>query len=130
MTERRVRIQWTEAAKKGLAGLPPTIRRGILQKADILLNSDPTRAFKGLSGPLHGLYSMPYSRYRAIYSVIEEKLSNGDHLVTVIVRFVATGIRKEGSRKDVYNLVQKLLRQGSIIDEDTSSRHDAPDEPE
>jgi mRNA interferase RelE/StbE len=44
-------------------------------------------------------------RYRVIYKVDGEK-------VTVLV--VTVGIRKEGDKKDAYELARRLMRQGLI----------------
>lgn len=44
-------------------------------------------------------------RYRIIYRVEEER-------VTVVV--VTVGLRKEGDKKDAYELAQKLLRMGLL----------------
>lgn len=44
-------------------------------------------------------------RYRIIYKVEDER---------VMVLVVALGIRKEGDKKDVYNLAKKLIRLGLL----------------
>ncbi len=44
-------------------------------------------------------------RYRIIYKVEDER---------VMVLIVALGIRKEGDKKDVYNLAKKLIRLGLL----------------
>jgi mRNA-degrading endonuclease RelE of RelBE toxin-antitoxin system len=108
--ERRT-IQWTDTAKECLAKLPQKVRRGLLDKADILLEcTDPKTAFKPLEGALEGYYRITYARYRAIYSVEEESLVSGDVLVHIVIRFVAAGIRKEGDKKDIYNFAMKLIK--------------------
>jgi mRNA interferase RelE/StbE len=112
---RRVTIQWTLTAKNGLAKLPHKVRRGLLDKANQLRNvDDPSVVHKPLTGPLNGYYRIAYSRYRAIYSVEEEKLANGDVVVRIIVRFVAVGIRKEGDKNDIYRFAQKLFQMGAL----------------
>lgn len=113
--KRRVSIQWTETAKRSLASLPRKVRRGLLEKADELLTcDDPREASKPLVGPLSGYYRITYSRYRAIYSVEEERIANGDVLIHVKILFVAAGTRKEGDKNDVYQFAMKLLRMGVI----------------
>lgn len=113
----RVSIQWTDAAKNGLAKLPLKVRRGLLAKAGELRTADdPAKAHKPLSGPLQGYYRICYSRYRAIYDVEREELPSGDVLQKVVVRFVAAGIRNEGDKNDIYRLAQKLLEMGLIPD--------------
>ena len=51
-----------------------------------------------------------YSRYRAIFTVQEEVLADGDKLLHLNVIFIAAGIRKELDKKDVYKLAQKLVK--------------------
>jgi mRNA-degrading endonuclease RelE of RelBE toxin-antitoxin system len=111
----RVSIQWTDTAKAGLAKLPPKVRRGLLDKANELRDSDnPESVHKPLTGPLQGYFRICYSRYRAIYSVERDSLSNGDVLVHVRIVFVVAGMRKEGDKQDVYRVAQKLL---TLLDE-------------
>jgi len=94
--KRRITVQWTRPAKERLATLPPKIRRAILEKTSALAKGDPRKAHKALTGPLRGYYSMKVSRYRAIYTVHEETLANGDTLLLVQVVVVAVGLRKAG----------------------------------
>ena len=107
---RLIKVQWTRPAKEKLAELPPKIRRAILEKTAALANTDPTRAHKPLTGPLSGYYSIKVSRYRAVYTVLEEQLANGDVLVFVRVVVVAVGMRKDGDKRDVYRLAERLVR--------------------
>lgn len=117
MSAPRVIIQWTETAKDSLARLPRNARKGLLAKADTLFDcSDPRNAFKPLTGPLSGYYRITYGRYRAIYTVEEEELTNGETVITIRIRFVAAGIRKESDKKDVYNFALRLLERG-LLDE-------------
>ena len=108
--KRRVTVQWTLPAKAKLGTLPPKIRRAILDKTKALADCDPRDAHKPLTGPLRGCYSIKVSRYRAIYTVREEKLANGDTLLLVQVVVVAVGMRKAGDRRDVYALAERLIR--------------------
>ncbi len=113
--ERRIVIQWTDTAKSQLALFDKKVRRGLLNKADALRHcSDPRRAHKALVGPLAGHFRMTYGRYRAIYSVKEEKLASGDVLVYVRVQFVAVGQRKERDKRDIYKVAEKMLGSGVI----------------
>jgi mRNA-degrading endonuclease RelE of RelBE toxin-antitoxin system len=108
--EVRVHVRWTETAKESLKGLPLKVRKGLLEKADELAEGpDPREWCKPLAGPLQGYYRIVYSRYRAIFSVKEEKLANGDKLLHLEVIFIAAGIRKEMDKKDVYRVAQKLV---------------------
>lgn len=108
--KRRVTVQWTRPAKEKLATLPPKVRRAILDKTIALADCDPRESHKPLTGPLRGYYSIKVSRYRAIYTVREERLANGDTLLLVRVVVVAVGMRKAGDRHDVYALAERLIR--------------------
>ncbi|MDP9175535.1 MAG: type II toxin-antitoxin system RelE/ParE family toxin [Planctomycetota bacterium] len=110
-----VSIQWTETAKAGLAKLPQKVRRGLLDKAnELCLTENPRDVNKRLTGPLQGYYRICYSRYRAIYRVDREKLTNGKVLQKIVVLFVAAGIRKEGDKNDIYRFAQRLIDLGVI----------------
>ena len=86
----RVIIQWTDTAKNGLANLPKKVRRGLLDKVNELRDaSDPTKVHKPLKGPLQGYFRICYSRYRAIYTVVEESLPTGDVIQYLKIKFVA-----------------------------------------
>jgi mRNA interferase RelE/StbE len=108
--EVKVYVRWTKTAKDSLNGLPLKVRKGLLRKADELAEGpDPREWCKPLTGPLQGYYRIVYSRYRAIFSVKEERLANGDKLLHLEVVFIAAGIRKELDKKDVYRVAQKLV---------------------
>lgn len=68
---------------------------------------DPDKQGKPLWGELADYRSLRAAgqRYRIIYRV--------DHN-QVVVLVVAIGIRKEGSRADIYSLAQKLLKLGLV----------------
>lgn len=72
------------------------------------LRKEPEKQGKPLTGDLAGFRSLRAAgqRYRIIYQIQKGK-------VTVIV--VAVGIRKEGSKEDIYTLARKLLRLGLVI---------------
>jgi mRNA-degrading endonuclease RelE of RelBE toxin-antitoxin system len=109
--ECRVSIRWTTTAKESLKALPKKVRRGLLTKADELLDcGDPRECCKPLKGPLQGYYRIVYSRYRAIFSVEEERLVNDDVILHLTVLFVAAGARKEHDKQDVYRVAEKLVR--------------------
>lgn len=113
--KQRVVLQWTSTAKKQLAALEPKVRRGLLDKAEGLRTcSDPRSAYKPLVGPLAGFYRLTYSRYRAVYSIEEEKLASGDVLVKIWIQFVAVGIRKERDKNDIYKIAEKMVKFGLI----------------
>ncbi|MEE9295929.1 MAG: type II toxin-antitoxin system RelE/ParE family toxin [Phycisphaerae bacterium] len=111
MRERRVKIQWTEPARNKLRELPERIARRIVEKIAWLGDQDnPRLAGKALRESLRGYYSLRVGRYRAIYIVDEEKLTNGDVLILVRVVVVMVGPRKAGDRDDVYKLAERLIR--------------------
>lgn len=113
--ERRVSIYWTNTAKGQLAELPPKVRKGLLDKADRLADcDDPRRAHKALVGPLDGYYRITYARYRAIYTVEEDRLASGDVLLNIKIVFVAAGKRKERDRGDIYKIAEKMVNMGVI----------------
>lgn len=78
------------------------IREGIGRRIDDLAN-DPEKQGKPLVGELSGYRSVRAvgQRYRIVYRVEAKR-------ITVFV--VALGIRKDGSRADVYSLARKLFR--------------------
>jgi mRNA interferase RelE/StbE len=80
------------------------VRDKIVEKIDSL-SEDPEQKGKPLIGEMMGYYSTRAvgQRYRIIYRIEEEK---------VIVIVVALGIRREGSKTDVYSLARKLLKLG------------------
>jgi mRNA interferase RelE/StbE len=91
------------------------IRQKISDRIDKLKES-PEMQGKPLLGELDGYYSVRAvgQRYRIIYTI--EKTQ-------VIVMVVALGIRKDGSKQDVYVLAQKLLRLG-LLDQSEPSNDD------
>ena len=71
------------------------------------LESDPELRGKPLDDDLAGYRSVRAvgQRYRIIYRVVRSE---------VVVVVVAAGIRKEGSREDVYRVAAKLIRLGLL----------------
>jgi mRNA interferase RelE/StbE len=70
------------------------------------LSDKPDMQGKRLVRKLSGFRSVHAAgRYRIIYRVDKQ---------TVIVYVLATGIRKEGGKKDIYEVVKKLLRAGLL----------------
>lgn len=79
-------------------GLKTSLRR---------LEYEPEKQGKPLSDELTGYRSIRAvgQRYRILYKLEEEK---------VIVVVVALGMRKQGDKKDVYELAKKLARLGLL----------------
>lgn len=84
------------------------IRDKVDEKISALAN-DPEKQGKELGGDLEGYRSVRAAgqRYRIIYRV------DGENVVVIVV---ALGIRKEGDKKDVYKLTQRLFKLGLLED--------------
>ena len=82
------------------------IRKTIRDRIDHLA-IEPEKQGKPLIGDLIGYRSLRSAgqRYRIIYKIEGTK---------VTVHVVAVGIRKEGSKADIYELARKLLRLGLL----------------
>ena len=78
------------------------VREKIRDRIDALI-TEPEKQGRPLTGELSGYLSLHASgqRYRIIYQVERNK---------ILVFVVALGIRKEGSKADIYALAKKLLR--------------------
>jgi len=100
-------IVLTPKAKEMLAGIDRGSRRAITARIDEL-KTEPTKRGKALAGALKGYRTLRAvaQRYRIIYKV-------EDATVTVLV--VTIGIRREGDRKDIYELTQRLHRVGLLL---------------
>jgi mRNA interferase RelE/StbE len=72
------------------------------------LVEEPEKRGKALTGELAHYRSLRSvgQRYRIIYQV---------HRETVTVEVLALGIRKEGSKQDIYTIAKKLLRLRSLL---------------
>ena len=92
------------------------IRQKISDRIDKLRES-PEIQGKPLLGELDGYYSVRAvgQRYRIIYAIEQAQ-------VTVMI--VALGIRKDGSKQDVYALAKKLLRLGLLDKSDRDQDDD------
>jgi mRNA interferase RelE/StbE len=78
------------------------VREYIVGRAEKLAD-EPEKQGKALLGELAGLRSLRASgqHYRILYRVERGR---------VLVLVIAVGIRKEGDRRDVYELARKLFR--------------------
>jgi mRNA interferase RelE/StbE len=85
------------------------IRNGLIARLRQLEN-EPESQGKPLTDELVGYRSVRAvgQRYRIIYKVKAER---------VIVTVVALGMRKEGDKKDIYQLAKKLMRLGLLNEE-------------
>ena len=94
-------------AEQLLAAIKDTRIRENISKRISRLEDDPEKQGKPLSEELAGYRSIRAigQRYRIIYRLEAER---------VVVIVVALGIRKEGDKKDVYELAKKLARLGQL----------------
>ncbi len=94
-------------AEQLLAAIRDTRIRQNISKRISRLENEPEKQGKPLSDDLAGYRSIRAigQRYRIIYKLEAER---------VVVVVVALGIRKEGDKKDVYELTKKLARLGQL----------------
>ena len=94
-------------AKKHLATIRDRRVQEGLKNSLRRLEYEPEKQGKPLSDELTGYRSIRAvgQRYRILYKLEEEK---------VIVVVVALGMRKQGDKKDVYELAKKLARLGLL----------------
>ena len=102
----RWQVRYTVTAKKQVAAITDRrIQRSIVERIDGLAY-EPEKQGKQLGDELVEYRSLgAIGRYRIIYRVEGSE-------VTVLV--VVVGIRKEGSKADVYAVAKKLLRLGLL----------------
>lgn len=111
-----IHISWTERATKGLHSLPKDVQAGILKEVDEIKKCDDLASqYKRLAGPLKGFNRVRFSRYRAIFSTTKEVQKNGKITITCSVLFLAVGIRKERSKKDICFVAKKLVDKGIFV---------------
>jgi mRNA interferase RelE/StbE len=99
-------ILWTQTALQMLAAIGDRrIQQQQIFDASKRLEIDPEKQGKPLRENLIGFRSLRVigQRYRLIYSVAADART---------VHVVATGLRREDSRNDVYELAQKIVRLG------------------
>lgn len=97
------RIRITQVALNMLQSITDRrIREQIRSRIDGLAQ-EPEKQGKSLTGSLSGYRSLRAvgQRYRIIYRVDHDQ---------VVVLVVAVGLRRAGSRQDIYALAQKLFR--------------------
>ena len=81
------------------------IRRTIIKRIEGL-SEEPDKQGKMLVKDLSGFRSIHAAgRYRIIYKVDKQ---------TVIIYILAAGIRKQGDKKDIYEIAKKLLTAGLL----------------
>jgi len=102
-------IRLTELATQMIKSVEATARSQIIRKIE-QLKDEPTLMGKPLLGPLQGFRTVRAAgqRYRIVYRVEDTE---------IVVIVVAIGIRKAGDKKDIYELMKKLVNTG-IIEKD------------
>lgn len=100
-------IQTTPYAQNQLTSIKDTRIQEQIRKRIRALADDPDKQGKPLDDDLSDFRSVRTvkERYRIIYKVKKEE---------IIVLVVMVGIRKEGDKKDVYALANKLARLGLL----------------
>jgi mRNA interferase RelE/StbE len=106
----RWHVRITVPALKQLTAIKDTRIKESISRRINALEYDPDKQGKPMTDDLTGYRSIRTvgQRYRILYRVETEQ---------VIVVVVALGIRKEGSKTDVYELAKKLARLGLLESE-------------
>ncbi len=106
----RWHVRVTVPALKQLAAIKDTRIKESISRRINALEYDPDKQGKPMTDDLTGYRGIRTvgQRYRILYRVETEQ---------VIVVVVALGIRKEGSKTDVYELAKKLARLGLLESE-------------
>jgi mRNA interferase RelE/StbE len=100
---KRFNLRWSVQARDLLISISDRrVREKIVEQVR-QLEAEPEKQGKPLTGELSGYRSLRAvgQRYRIVYRVEKEK---------TIVWVIALGIRKEGSKRDIYTLAKKLLK--------------------
>ncbi len=103
------RIKLTKIAAENIERIDRKTAGQILNKIESL-KEDPFLLGKPLQGSLKEYRSVRAAgqRYRIIYKVLDDE---------IIVIVVAVGIRKEGDKKDIYELMKKYIKTGLMRNE-------------
>lgn len=118
------RVEFTQEADKDLEDISDTRSRSTIIKRAYGLQEEPEKQGKPLTDDLKGYYSVRAAgqRYRIVYrikvtelkppqpkQVSKSKQEDSSPTVDRVVTVVVVGIRKEGSKSDVYNIARKRL---------------------
>jgi mRNA interferase RelE/StbE len=98
-------VLWTMTALGMLGDVADRRVRQLLFETSKRLQVDPEKQGKPLRESLMGFRSLRVvgQRYRLVYSILP---------AARLVHIVAAGLRREGSRDDLYELAQKIVRLG------------------
>ncbi len=102
------KIKLTKIAIENLDKIDSKTRTQIVNKIE-LLKEDPNLRGKQLKGLLKEYRSIRAAgqRYRIIYKVEETE---------ILVLIISVGIRKDGDKKDIYELMKKYIKIGFLED--------------
>jgi addiction module toxin, RelE/StbE family len=100
------KIKLTTIALESLKRIDKNAQKQIVNKIESL-QKEPLLLGKALKGPLKEYRSIRAAgqRYRIIYQVIESE---------IVIVVVAIGMRKEGDKKDIYELMKKYIKTGLL----------------
>lgn len=107
MTDERCTVVWTATAAIELGEITDRRVRQLIFDTTKRLEHEPAKQGAPLTRELAGFRDLRAvgQRYRVLYRV-----EGGQRVVQV----VAVGLRREGSRDDIYELAKRLLRIGLI----------------
>ena len=107
MTEGCCAVFWTETAATLLGEITDRRVRQLIFDTTKRLEHEPAKQGAPLTRDLAGFRDLRAAgqRYRVLYRVDESQR---------VVHVVAVGLRREGSRDDIYELAKRLLRIGLI----------------
>jgi mRNA interferase RelE/StbE len=100
------KIKLTSIASENIKKLNITIQKQVINKIESL-KEEPLLLGKPLKGSLKEFRTIRAAgqRYRIIYKVME---------LEIIVIIIAIGIRKDGDKKDIYELMKKYIKTGLL----------------
>ena len=100
-------VSFTPKAMEMLAAIPDRRIQGEIVKRAERLAEEPEKQGSALVGELDRFRAVRAvgQRYRIIYRVDQGR---------VVVEVVGLGIRKDGDRRDVYQLMRRLVRLGML----------------
>ncbi|HUW44513.1 MAG TPA: type II toxin-antitoxin system RelE/ParE family toxin [Dehalococcoidia bacterium] len=100
------KVKLTQIAATNIKKLDKRTQNQVISKIEAL-KGEPLLLGKPLKGSLKELRSVRAAgqRYRIIYKVVEEE---------IVVIVVAVGIRKEGDKGDIYELMKKYIKTGLL----------------
>jgi mRNA interferase RelE/StbE len=100
------KIKLTSIASENIKKLNITVQKQVMNKIESL-KEEPLLLGKPLKGSLKEFRTIRAAgqRYRIIYKVLE---------LEIIVIVIAVGIRKDGDKKDIYELMKKYIKTGLL----------------